>query len=966
MATRAHDYRGLNELSIKNKYPLPRIDELMDRLAGATFFSKLDLRAGYHQIRIAEADVPKTAFRTRYGAFEFTFLAFGLTNAPATFQALMNETFSDLLDTCVVVYLDDILVYSSSKEQHIKDLEEVLRRLKDAQLFAKRSKCTFGTDRVEFLGHIVSRHGIEVDDKKLQIVQEWPTPTDVHQLRAFIGLANFFRRSVRRFAHIASPLHARTSSTAVWRWEQEQQEAFGELKKARSSAPVVVPFDSTKQCVVYTDASDRQIGAVLTQDHGHGPQVIAFESTTLLPAQTAWSTQDREMFCIVHACKVWRHYLHGSQVEFVVNTDHASLQWFFTCKEPSSRHQRWAQKLGEFKFTIRYQPGKLNAVADALSRRPSPALCAHLAAISTVAVAPGLLQAVTTGYDQDPACHSLIQAIQEGKPSTHQLVDGLLYTATDRLYIPDAPPLREQLLMEHHDIPIAGHQGIERTLLSLKRYYYWPNMDDMVRQYVSTCSTCQRTKGSNQKPIGLLHPLAVPSERWDQVTLDFITGLPTTSVGHDAITVFVDKLSKMVHFAPGRKTDTATDVGQQFFDTVDRMHGLPISIVSDRDPRFLSAFWQQLWELCGTRLDMSTPYHAQTDGQTERVNRWLEDALRAYVNTRQDDWDTRLTALEFAYNDKTQASTGFSPFYLNSGRHPRTPASLLNQRGVKQTAPQVIAFVSRLGKDLNHARQNLERARHTMAKWANQRRRHHEFQVGDEVWLSTENLNVQDPGPARKLRDKRVGPFVIEAMINPVAARIGRGDDCSLPESYKFHPVVHVHWLTPYRDGSSQFPYREAQMKPHPLWFERDTTGNVVEVHAIDTLLDRRVKNGRTEYYVKWVGYDDERYHTWEPLESLMNGGSEVQRMVREWEETARPQGAEPPTPPAKRKHKQRKASSKQQKGMSPPATQQLEQQSSAATPTPPAAAEPSAPAQRQTRYGMRANTRKDWSWIRG
>lgn len=887
------DYRGLNKVSVKNKYALPRIDELMDRLAGAKVFSKIDLRAGYHQIRIREEDIPKTAFRTRYGHFEFTVLPFGLTNAPATFQALMNDTFRDMLDTCVVVYLDDILCYSNSIKEHEKHLEEVLRRLKAAQLFVRPHKCAFFKRRVEFLGHVVSSKGIEVDDKKVHIVSEWPTPSDVHEVRSFIGLANFFRRFVRRFAHIAAPLHALTSNKAAWRWEQEHQEAFEALKKALAQAPVVISFDPTKPCVVYTDASDKQIGAVLTQDHGKGPQVVAFESTTLTPAQTSWSVQDREMYSIVHACRVWRHYLHGSEVEFVVNTDHASLQWFFTCKEPSSRHQRWAQKLGEFKFTIRYQPGKLNAVADALSRRPRPATLAvvqSLAASTSLGVASGLLQTVQEGYKQDPVCSTIIKDIEMRKPSKFQLVDGLLYDALDRLYVPSISPLREQLLMEHHDIPIAGHQGVERTLLSLKRHYYWPCMDEMVRQYVITCPTCQRTKGSTQKPIGLLRPLAVPAERWDQVTMDFITGLPTTARGHDACTVFVDKYSKMVHFAPGRKTDTAEDVGRQFFEQVYRYHGLPISIVSDRDPRFLSAFWQQLWELCGTRLDMSTPYHAQTDGQTERVNRWLEDALRAYVNTQQDDWDEHLVAMEFAYNDKTQASTGFSPFYLNTGRHPRTPASLLNLRGVKTVAPKATTFITRLSKDLNLARQNLERARETMAKWANQKRRHHEFKESDEVMLATENLNVQDPGPARKLRHKWVGPFVVEKVINPVALRLGRGQGCSLPESYKFHPVVHVHWLKPFKDGSAQFPHRNSQGKPQPLWFERDSSGNTVEVHAVDSFLDRRIRNGKTEYYVKWTGWDDERYHTWEPIESLMKGGSEVQRLVQEWEATAQRQ----------------------------------------------------------------------------
>ena len=444
------DYRALNKISVKNKYPLPRIDELLDRLAGATVFSKLDLRAGYHQIRIAEGDVPKTAFRTRYGSFEFLVLPFGLTNAPATFQGLMNTVFSDMLDTCVVVYLDDILVYSASEADHAQHLEAVLQRLLEHQLYAKQSKCEFFTRRVDFLGHIVSSKGVEVDDKKLDIVRDWAPPANVHELRSFMGLANFFRRFVRRYTHIAAPLHSLTSKNVVFRWESQHQAALEELKQALSSAPVVVPPNPSLPYLVYTDASDLQIGAVLTQDHGQGPQVVAFESRSLTPGERSYSVQDKEMLSIVHACAIWRHHLHGSSVEFVVNTDHASLQYFFSCKEPSRQHQRWAQKLGEFKFTIRYQPGKLNVVADALSRRPTSATLAGmriLAATTTVSVQPGLLQAVRDGYQQDEAARALISEIEERRPCRFQLVDGILFDPLDRMYIPSSGPLQEQLLM---------------------------------------------------------------------------------------------------------------------------------------------------------------------------------------------------------------------------------------------------------------------------------------------------------------------------------------------------------------------------------------------------------------------------------------------------------------------------------------------------------------------------------------
>ena len=474
-----------------------------------------------------EEDIPKTAFRTRYGHYEFTVVPFGLTNAPATFQALMNDTFRDMLDTCVIVYIDDILVYSQDLATHLRTLDQVLQRLQESKLFAHRAKCAFCQDRVEFLGHIVSAQGVEADGRKLSIIEEWPTPTDAHEVRSFLGLANYFWRFVRRFAHIAAPLHALTSSRAVWRWEAEHHAAFAELKRALSQAPVIVPFEPKLPITVYTDASDLQVGAVLTQDHGQGPQVVAFESAALKPSNRTLTVQEKEMFSIVHACKIWRHYLHGSEFEFVVNTDHASLQYIFTCKEPSMQFQRWAQKLGEFKFSIRYQPGKLNAVADALSRRPGAAVLSAMQLLATCVVGPasGLLQAVADGYQQDPQCTQIISQLERVQPSRWQLVDGLLYDSLNRLYLPGIGSLREQVLREHHDMPAAGHHGMERKLLSLRRRFFWPGMSQMVREYVGSCPVCQRTKGSNQRPIGLLRPLPVPADRWVQVTKDFILGI---------------------------------------------------------------------------------------------------------------------------------------------------------------------------------------------------------------------------------------------------------------------------------------------------------------------------------------------------------------------------------------------------------------------------------------------------------
>ena len=362
------DYRALNRITIKNKYPLPRIEELFDQLYQATIFSKIDLRSGYHQIRIAPEDTHKTAFRTRYGHFEFLVLPFGLTNAPATFMTLMNDIFRPLLDKCVVVYLDDILVFSRSHEEHLQHLQQVLDILRENKLYAKRSKCEFLRTEVEFLGHIVSAKGLCADPKKIQTLCEWPQPNNVPEHQSFLGLANYYRKFVPNHADICVPLTNLLHKNQPFVWSPECQLAFERLKKALTTNPVLrlpnpdLPFEVT------TDASDFAVGAVLSQTHTNGNHPVAFESRKLYQAERNYATHEKELLAVVHALKTWRVYLSGSR--FVVFSDHLSLRFIRTQPTLSRRQARWLEFLEEFDFDIQYKSGKTNSVADALSRRP--------------------------------------------------------------------------------------------------------------------------------------------------------------------------------------------------------------------------------------------------------------------------------------------------------------------------------------------------------------------------------------------------------------------------------------------------------------------------------------------------------------------------------------------------------------------------------------------------------------------
>ncbi|CAI7802329.1 unnamed protein product [Closterium sp. NIES-54] len=366
------DYRALNAITIKNKYPLPRVEELFDMLGEATVFSKLNLRSGYHQIRLAEDDISKTAFRTRYGHFEFRVLPFGLTNAPATFLGLMNNIFRPLLDRFVIVFLDDILIFSKSLEEHAQHLRIVLDTLRQHRLYAKLSKCTFARSSIGFLGHVISSQGIAMDPAKAHCLADWPAPRTVAELQSFIGLAKYYRKFIFNFSHICTPLTDLFRQTAAFQRGLPQQTAFSSIKAALTSAPVLTVADPSRPYFIWTDASDVAVGAILCQYHGHGMQPLAFESRKLQPAERNYATHDRELLAIVHAIKTWRCYVELQPV--TVYTDHRPLQHLKTQPVLSRRQARWAEFLEQFvpSLQIIYRPGKLNP-ADVLSRPPPPA-----------------------------------------------------------------------------------------------------------------------------------------------------------------------------------------------------------------------------------------------------------------------------------------------------------------------------------------------------------------------------------------------------------------------------------------------------------------------------------------------------------------------------------------------------------------------------------------------------------------
>ena len=633
-------------------------------------------------------------------------MPFGLTNAPAAFMDMMDRVFKSFLDSFVIVFIDDILIYSRSKEDHAEHLRRVLAALTENQLYAKFSKCDFWLEQVAFLGHVVSRDGIAVDPAKIEAVSSWAKPTSVAEIRSFLGLAGYYRRFVKDFSAIASPLTRLTRKGVEFVWDSRCDESFARLKRSLTSAPVLAVPEGTGGFVVYSDASKFGLGCVLMQ---HG-KVIAYASRQLKPYEQNYPTHDMELAAVVFALKIWRHYLYGERIQMF--TDHQSLKYLFTQKELNMRQRRWLELVKDYDCEILYHPGKANVVADALSRKTS-----HSAALlssqpslrreferAEVAVLLGEVTARVAQLTVQPSIRQRIIDSQLGDPALKRLVDrvsadgdfdfvyspdsGLTYRG--RLCVPDIAGLRAELLSEAHCSPFAWHPGGTKMYQDLKQTFWWMGMKRDVAEFVSRCLTCQQVKAPRQRPAGLLQPLSVPQWKWEEISMDFISGLPRTPRKFSQIWVIVDRLTKSAHFIPGRDTYTVEQWAQLFLEQIIRYHGVPVRIVSDRDSRFTSRFWRALQKGLGTECSFSTAFHPQTDGQTERVNQILEDMLRACVLDFPGSWDQYLYLMEFAYNNSYQSSIGMALYEALYGRKCRTPVCWDEVGERKLIGPEIV------------------------------------------------------------------------------------------------------------------------------------------------------------------------------------------------------------------------------------------------------------------------------------
>ncbi|GJY25533.1 retrotransposon protein, putative, ty3-gypsy subclass [Tanacetum coccineum] len=581
----------------------------------SSVYSKIDLRSGYHQLRVRDEDIPKTAFRTRYGHYEFQVMPFGLTNAPAVFMDLMNRVCRPYLDKFVIVFIDDILIYSKTKEEHDAHLRLILELLKKEELYAKFSKCDFWLSKVQFLGHVIDSEAIHVYQRRLRPNKDEITKNPPRN----------------------SPI---------------------------SSASILALPEGIENFVVYCDASHKGLGALLIQKE----KDIAYASRQLKIYENNYMTRDLELGAVVFALKMWRHYLYG--MKCVVFTDHKSLQHILDQKELNMRQRRWLELLSDYDCKLRYHPGKANVILNAQ---------------------------VEARKEENYETEDLCGMIKNLEPRA----DGTL-CLKNRSWIPCFGNLRALIMHESHKSKYSIHPGSDKMYQDLKKLYWWPNMKAEIATY--------------------------------NITMDFVTKLPKTTSGQDTIWVIVDRLTKSAHFLPMKETDTMKKLTRQYLKEVVSRQGVPVSIISDRDSKFTSHFWKSLNESLGTQLDMSTAYHPQTDGQSERTIQTLEDMLRACVMDFGKGWDRHLPLIEFSYNNSYHTSIKVAPFEALYGRKCHSPICWAEVGDAQLTSPEIVRETTEKIIQIKH---RLQASRDRQRSYADKRRKPLEFQVGDKVMILT-------------------------------------------------------------------------------------------------------------------------------------------------------------------------------------------------------------------------------------
>ena len=851
------DFRDVNTRTKHDAYPLPRINVLLQKLGNAKHFTKIDLASGFHQVPVRSECREITAFCTPepingYSHFQWKVMPFGLVNAPATFQRLMDSVLGGLMDRCMV-YLDDILIFSEDLDEHLESIRLVLDRLMKHKLYVKISKCAFIQEEISFLGHVVGAGQVRIEPEKIVKICGWEPPlTSAKDARKFWGLISWCGMYFPQLASIAAPLTALLGTRRKFIWTEEAEQAMRLIQKKCMEAPVLVPWSSERETRVTTDASDVGLGAVLEQKVEGVWRPVEFWSRKLKSAETRYSATDKEWLAVVEAVSNhWRHLLEGRNV--TVRTDHrpllAKLTSVGSVPPLLHRHSRWIERMSPFSIQYEHVSGSDNVIADALSRTPefyrADALVLGLEDRMT------LKEAVV----QDPEYQNRAKEIEQSGTSSSasfngfRVEDGVIFRPEGLIEVPNVPKFRTLLLSESHDQPLAGHFGRDRTLDLLRRKWFWKGMAKDVEAYVQSCDKCNKTKSGGKRVLPPLQPI-VASRPWSIVTLDFVGSFePAAITGNTECLVMVDKFTKMVHLAGCKKDTNARDTAFLVIRHVIALHGIPEEILSDRGPQFDSQVWRDIWSVLGARVKLAAPQHPQTDGQSERSIRTFIQLMRAFTESQRDQWELFLPVFEFAMNNAISSVTGITPFFANFGRHPRTADALLVEESLSSGETIV-------GRDLRRRlqrvwgvlKEKLQETADQLVARSSSSRPPTSFDQGDRVYLSKK----RGRGHLSKQEALFSGPYPVRKRLGKSTYILG-GTPSTVPA------LQNVQHLRPYSPSPQKFEGRPQRVAENPVDEDQDEW-------EVERILDHRGDGAHRRYLIKWK---DSEENSWLPPGSL-------------------------------------------------------------------------------------------------
>lgn len=776
------DYRALNSVTTPVSYPLPRMDDLLHSTKKTVYMTTLDLRAGYHQVQVRKEDRDKTSFVTPFGTFRYRVMPFGLRNAPATFQKLIDRFRSGLPNALVLAYLDDIFILSETFDTHLDDLKCVFERLRLFKLRANRDKCTFASARVKYLGHIVTSEGIHVDGEKTAAITNMLPPRNVKQVQSFIQSCSWYRRFIANFADVSRPLTNLLKKNVTWDWGPTEQDAFDQLKLALTTTPVLQQNDGTKPYTLRTDASAYALGAVLLQTHDDQEHPIEFASRLLTSAERNYSTTEREALAVVWSLSKFRGYLDSSSV--IVATDHQPLKWLLSLKTPTGRLARWALMIQSYNIKFVYVPGKQNHLPDMLSRP----VCDHDVASTcdicyvSIDVPKRSADDIRTEQLKDPDVRKIIESFEETTNDDYAkwtargyiMTGGVLYRYPDLTDSEEAVLVvpcheRKRVLHQHHDLPTAGHYGAERTLQKIARLYYFTGMRQYIQDYVKDCPECQRYKASNQKPAGLVQTPVV-NQRFEVLAIDLFGPLPKNDAGEQWVFIVEDTASKWVELFP-LISATAEECAKTLINEIFLRYGCPRRIISDNGVQFVSQVMQQACYYLGIKQNLTPLFHPQAN-MVERKNRDLKPRLAILVGADHTTWSDKLPAVRFAMNSAKCSTTNYTPSYVTFAREIRSPDEVGHDLRTitnhsENFLPEITPYLHMITTVLQEARETHDKEQDRQKKYADQSRRPTvEYMPGDKVLVALHTKSSAAKGVTSKFDPKRDGPYVVLRKVS--------------------------------------------------------------------------------------------------------------------------------------------------------------------------------------------------------